>query len=355
MLDEALQGNAATSPEEIAFRIELVIRGVHVNVVGDPAVSFPGADGIAVKFRQPTDVEVAAAAAGDGEELSRNLDCIAEATMTCAPPKRAREALQAGEADPKEQDGHEFYEEDALPAHLKEFLFGVRRKLWNAIGATYKILRWRHALPGGAAPFSAHAFQWFDGTHWRWLPFVESWSFELDLTEFRFSTGSALEATTFLERGADEPVAHELWREAWTQRRENPRSALVIGMSAAEVGVKDFLAKRVPEAAWLVIEAPTPDLLKILTTYLPTLIDPAIHRLQFRKGREPKSRDYADPVLRDLQNGQTLRNRTAHRPDDAPRVNVVDQVLSLPRFRRQFLYAASLFDSDLNSNSIGLT
>ncbi len=33
-----------------------------------------------------------------------------------------------------------------------------------------------------------------------------------------------------------EPVAHELWREAWNLRHANPRSSMVIGVAAAEVG-----------------------------------------------------------------------------------------------------------------------
>lgn len=53
-----------------------------------------------------------------------------------------------------------------------------------------------------------------------------------------------------------EPVAHELWREAWNLRHANPRSSLVIGVAAAEVGLKQLIAALVPDAASLVENIP---------------------------------------------------------------------------------------------------
>jgi hypothetical protein len=57
-----------------------------------------------------------------------------------------------------------------------------------------------------------------------------------------------------------EPVAHELWREAWNLRHTNPRSSLVIGVAAAEVGLKQLIAASVPDAASLVENIPSPPL-----------------------------------------------------------------------------------------------
>jgi hypothetical protein len=41
-------------------------------------------------------------------------------------------------------------------------------------------------------------------------------------------------------------------------RRANPRSALIIGMSAAEVGFKQCVGYLVPDAAWLANHVPRP-------------------------------------------------------------------------------------------------
>jgi hypothetical protein len=78
-----------------------------------------------------------------------------------------------------------------------------------------------------------------------------------------------------LQSDSDEPLAHQLFREAWQQRRENPRSALVIGIVAAEAGVKRFIATAVPQSAWLIEETQSPPLIKIITNYLPMLFSPS--------------------------------------------------------------------------------
>ena len=40
-----------------------------------------------------------------------------------------------------------------------------------------------------------------------------------------------------VEAGAEEPLGRQLFREAWSQVGTNPRSGLVIGVTAAEVGL----------------------------------------------------------------------------------------------------------------------
>ena len=79
------------------------------------------------------------------------------------------------------------------------------------------------------------------------------------------------EIVRMVESGDQEPVAHQLLREAWELRSSNPRSALAIGIAAAEIGVKDLIASLVPNAQWLVMEMPSPPVVKILREYLPML------------------------------------------------------------------------------------
>jgi hypothetical protein len=68
-----------------------------------------------------------------------------------------------------------------------------------------------------------------------------------------------------------EPVAHELWREAWNLRHPNPRSSLVIGVAAAEVGIKQLIAALVPQASSLVENIPSPPLDTMIRKVLPDL------------------------------------------------------------------------------------
>jgi hypothetical protein len=62
-----------------------------------------------------------------------------------------------------------------------------------------------------------------------------------------------------------------LFHEAWSQVGTNPRSALVIGVTAAEVGLKRLIATLVPGTDWLMEEVQTPPVGKILRKFLPTL------------------------------------------------------------------------------------
>jgi hypothetical protein len=68
-----------------------------------------------------------------------------------------------------------------------------------------------------------------------------------------------------------EPVAHELWREAWNLRHSNPRSSLVIVVAAAEVGLKQLVAATVPGAKPLVENIPSPSLDVMMRKILPGL------------------------------------------------------------------------------------
>jgi hypothetical protein len=68
-----------------------------------------------------------------------------------------------------------------------------------------------------------------------------------------------------------EPIGHQLLREAWNLHNTNPRSSLVIGITAAEVGLKQLIAKLVPAARSLVEDLPSPPLAKMMKHTLPDL------------------------------------------------------------------------------------
>jgi hypothetical protein len=79
---------------------------------------------------------------------------------------------------------------------------------------------------------------------------------------------------------AAQPLAHEMWREAWNLRHASPRSGLVVGIAAAEVGLKQLIALLAPSAASLVEHLPSPPLDTLIRRVLPSLptrsaLDPA--------------------------------------------------------------------------------
>ena len=107
-----------------------------------------------------------------------------------------------------------------------------------------------------------------------------------------------------MQQKAEEPLGHELFREAWELRTENPRSALVLGIAAAEVGFKQCVGTLVPDAKWLVDNVPSPLLERMLREYLPQL--PA------RKTIKGRVLPLPEGWLKILKKGVTIRNDIVH-------------------------------------------
>ncbi len=72
---------------------------------------------------------------------------------------------------------------------------------------------------------------------------------------------------------ADEPLAHELLREAKTLSGSSPRSALLILATALEIGVKSYIMRVAPQTTGLIDTMPSPPIYKLFKDYLPSLHD----------------------------------------------------------------------------------
>ena len=67
------------------------------------------------------------------------------------------------------------------------------------------------------------------------------------------------------------PFAHELFREAWRNYFDHPRTAVVMAVASAETAIKSFISDLMPEAAWLIKELISPPIYRIVKSYLPDL------------------------------------------------------------------------------------
>jgi hypothetical protein len=108
-----------------------------------------------------------------------------------------------------------------------------------------------------------------------------------------------------VEAGVEEPLGRQLFREAWSQIGINPRSALVIGVAAAEVGLKRLIGTLIPAAEWLVQEVQAPPMRKILRDFLPTL--PV--RATWADGSPIK---LPTKVISEVVKASELRNKVVH-------------------------------------------
>jgi hypothetical protein len=148
------------------------------------------------------------------------------------------------------------------------------------------------------------------------------------------------------EDDVEEPFAYELIREAWAQREANPRSALITSITALEIAVKQFIARRVPGADWLVENVPTPDVIKLLREYLPTLDPPP--------GARPgagRFEELPEELRRLLLKRRNQRNDIIHKPaayESAERPDLVqitpERAESAVLAVREVLYRLDLAD-----------
>lgn len=212
------------------------------------------------------------------------------------------------------------------PQALRDLYESLESRMMDFFRTASNVFLWRLSMTASSQLVSETlSLQWSsDGQEWK--PFRKVLS---HIAAQGFLVGPRMDdiqhVQPLLDAGTTAPVAHELLREARTVIHSSVRSALIIGMTAAEVGVKTTIAQLVPEARWLAMNAPTPPLVAMLDEYLPTLPVKAT----FKKGAPA----FIPPILKDaLKKGVTMRNEATHqgaRVEFSKVVNLLDAVEDL--------------------------
>jgi hypothetical protein len=142
------------------------------------------------------------------------------------------------------------------------------------------------------------------------------------------------EATEFVRTAIlgdlDEPLGHELLREAWTNRDTNLRSAIVLAVAAAEVGFKQFAMKVFPETGWILETLQAPPLLKMLELFPWEKIKLAING---------QAVTVPDSIKDELKKAITLRNEIVHGRSGSLTRDTTEEVLYSVRDLLYFLDA----------------
>jgi hypothetical protein len=102
---------------------------------------------------------------------------------------------------------------------------------------------------------------------------------------------------------SEEPVAHELLREAKEQDVSNPRSSLLMAVVAAEVGAKACITNLQPQTEWLVENMPSPPLVTLLREYFPKLTS---------RSDGANVKPLPTTMLETLRDAVQMRNKLAH-------------------------------------------
>jgi len=198
-----------------------------------------------------------------------------------------------------------------FPKPFQEFLAEVHHKLSESIKRTAKLIRWRMGTNSSHNPVHSSLGLAYshDGEAWHGAPGDVHAEIEVRPCP-RVSTKIQSELNAFLNGNEIEPLGHELFLEAWALRTSNPRSALVIGIAAAEVGFKQCIGTLVPDAEWLANNVPSPQLYTMLSEYLPQL--PAKLKIEGGVLKPPKS------IRTAIKKGGEARNSLAHRGAEPP-------------------------------------
>jgi hypothetical protein len=192
-----------------------------------------------------------------------------------------------------------------VPAALDSFSKQISREFSDMARRAVQVARWRVNAHGTHRTICGGKGVGYslDGKAWFTLP--QDINFSMDVAHALSLRDDELgDIELLLDNGDDEPIAHQLFREALENRFPNPRSALILAVTAIETGVKNCISGLVPNATWLVENAPTPPVVHMLREFLPEL---------------SKTLDRDNPMLQVptamldvVKDAVTMRNRLVH-------------------------------------------
>jgi hypothetical protein len=187
--------------------------------------------------------------------------------------------------------------------------------LRTLVVSTTSILRWRSGLSEGPIdPFRNWGeYLSQDGESWIEIHMARSLkaTFVLAPRLIEASPDFEHEVVGLISEKSEEPLGHQLFREAWNQRSSHPRSALVIGVAAAEIGLKKLIGNHVPQAGW--------SLRRLLKKYLPFV--PAKAKFQSKKIAPP------DILIKKLELAINCRDKVIHAGEPPPQSEKLEEML----------------------------
>jgi hypothetical protein len=190
---------------------------------------------------------------------------------------------------------------------------------------TLRLARWRANSPkSGPNPIQwGGEFSWSaDGTEWKRI--ADYLRLEFTHLPVAHWTDEVVEfVRTKVAGELDEPLGHELLREAAANQKHNLRSSLVLAVAAAEIGFKQFASKAFPDTDWILQNLPSPPLDKMLQFFPWSKLGVKIY------GKVPS---IPDPITSELRKAVKLRNEIVHlgAPKGATKLKgeTVDSVLN---------------------------
>jgi hypothetical protein len=144
-----------------------------------------------------------------------------------------------------------------LPNALQVFITEKVNELTDFTNNFIKVLRWRTNVSGPFHLPGPGVFEWsLDNQEWHLMPQLMEGR-ELELADILKVDDIQNDLADFYKDNIETPLGHELFYEAWSLRHESPRSSLMLGIAAAEVGLKECIAILAPDTKWLINKLPS--------------------------------------------------------------------------------------------------
>lgn len=197
----------------------------------------------------------------------------------------------------------------------------VFAQLGRQLETSLTLLRWRYGITDGPIRSVSNRSEAVsvDGSTWRNISGLRS--VKLVFTILRKIDKSVIEEVSQLHnQGAEPPLGLQLLIEAQNQRTTHPRSALVIGVMAAEIALKQLIGELAPDARWLAERVQSPPIDEIAREYIPSLKVKA--KFTGKTLKPPKE------LLKKLEAAIKARNRVVHRGAAPPKPDELQEVLA---------------------------
>jgi hypothetical protein len=205
---------------------------------------------------------------------------------------------------------------------IYEIVDPVFRVLRTDLTASIAILKWRYGITDSPVkPMSnwSEAVS-LDGLTWRDISTLRSIKFSFTGYLKKIDSSANDEVSRLHKEGAEPPLGLQLINEAKNQRNTHPRSSLVIGVTAAEIAIKQLIGQLAPDARWLAEKVPSPPIRDIVRDYIPSL---KVRARFLKKSLRPPGK-----LLNKLENAVKLRNKVVHAGAAPPDPEELSQILA---------------------------
>jgi hypothetical protein len=314
------------------FKLDLTVRELQIDK-DLVEIEYGGKHNITIVFRKPTEEEQSVGhselspfceASGEWnpkDKILKGFSAIASNTL----PKGCKlqeEWSVYGIDEDGNFKGRMYLPLRILPDPFESFVRQVNDDLNDYAKRTVNLLRWRCGTQGYHNPISWRGATWtIDGANW--FPMPSSSRAHFSLHPHVYTTEDILnEVKGYVKENKNFPLGYELFLEAWSQRLQNPRSSVIVGIAAVETAFKLCISNFVPDAKWLIENSASPDLVKMLSEYLPDL--PTVNKVS-RKIFERNSHLHST-----LTKGVQMRNQLVHgRPTSLTHDNVEEILIAV--------------------------